>query len=73
MDVFKYHPDALIPLKDIVGKDGVIGVSQSTWYRGVREGRYPKPVKISKQRRAWRAGDLQAYLQSLNGSAPSVS
>lgn len=29
-------------------------VSRSTWYRGMNDGRYPKPVNISIRRRVWR-------------------
>lgn len=65
MDVFDLHPDTLVSLGEIVGEGGIIGVSVSTWYKGLREGRYPQPVAISKKRRAWRAGDLQDYLRNL--------
>lgn len=45
-------------LRDIVGnpKTGAKGyfpISAATWWRGVREGRYPKPVKLSPRTTAW--------------------
>ncbi|MFY8018041.1 MAG: helix-turn-helix transcriptional regulator [Inhella sp.] len=31
----------------------VFPVSRSTWYQGVKEGRYPKPIRLSERRVAW--------------------
>ncbi len=33
----------------------VIPVGKTCWWEGVREGRYPKPVKLSPRCTAWRA------------------
>jgi len=41
----------------------VIPVSKSTWWAGVRTGRYPKPVKHLGQRiTAWRVEDIRALI-----------
>ena len=45
----------------------VIPVSKSTWWQGVREGRYPKPVKLSANTTAWRAEDIRALIERLGG------
>jgi len=45
----------------------VIPVSKSTWWQGVREGRYPKPVKLSANTTAWRAEDIRALVERLGG------
>lgn len=37
----------------------IIPVAKSTWWAGVRTGRYPKPVKLSPGVTAWRAEDIQ--------------
>ncbi len=39
-------------------------VSKSTWWAGIREGRYPKPVKIGERCTAWRAEDIRALIES---------
>lgn len=36
----------------------IIPVSRSTWWAGVREGKYPKPVKLSVRTSAWRRTDI---------------
>jgi predicted DNA-binding transcriptional regulator AlpA len=43
----------------------LIPVSRTTWWRGVKEGRYPQGVKLSARRTAWRAEDIQALINSL--------
>jgi predicted DNA-binding transcriptional regulator AlpA len=35
-------------------------VSKSTWWKGIREGKYPKPVKLSERTSAWRESDIDA-------------
>ncbi len=35
-----------VRLKQILGPQGPIPVSKSTWWAGVKAGRYPKPVKL---------------------------
>jgi predicted DNA-binding transcriptional regulator AlpA len=44
----------------------IIPISRSTWLQGVREGRFPKPIKLSKRTTAWRVQDILALV---NGSA----
>lgn len=33
-------------------------VSKSTWWAGVRDGRFPKPVRLSRRCTAWRVSDI---------------
>lgn len=39
-------------------------VSKSTWWAGVREGRYPQPVKLGERATAWRAEDIRALIEA---------
>lgn len=55
-------------LSQIVGnpKQGIpaiIPVSKSTWWAGVKSGRYPKPVKLSEHVTAWRVEDIRAFIE----------
>ena len=38
-------------------------VSKSTWWDGVRSGRYPQPVKLGPRITAWRVEDIRALIQ----------
>ena len=44
-------------------------VSRSTWWAGVKSGRYPQPVKIGRRCTAWKVGDIKALLEG-NRDAP---
>jgi len=40
----------------------LIPVGRSTWWAGVKAGRYPAPVKLGARITAWRAEDLAALI-----------
>lgn len=42
-----------------------IPVSKTTWWDGVRSGRYPKGVALSSRTTAWRAEDIQKLILDL--------
>lgn len=39
-------------------------VSRSTWWHGVKTGKYPKAVKIGPNTTVWRAEDIRALIAS---------
>ncbi|WP_411727912.1 helix-turn-helix transcriptional regulator [Methyloglobulus sp.] len=45
--------------------DPIFPVSRSTWWSGVKSGKYPKPVKLSKRVTAWKAEDIMGLIESL--------
>lgn len=44
----------------------IIPVSASTWWRGVKAGRYPSPVRLTERTTAWRVEDIRALIDSLS-------
>lgn len=46
-----------------------IPVSKSTWWNGVRSGRFPQPVKLGPRMTAWRVEDVRALIA--NAGAPA--
>ena len=55
-------PDiALWSCRDVLSH---IPISRSSWWAGVKSGRYPAPVRISPKRVAWRASDIRALVAS---------
>ena len=43
----------------------VIPVSRSTWYAGIRSGRYPEPTHALGERiTAWRVEDIRALIEA---------
>jgi len=41
----------------------IIPVSKSTWWAGVKSGRFPKPVKLGPRITVWRVEDIRALIQ----------
>jgi predicted DNA-binding transcriptional regulator AlpA len=50
-------------LASILGPHGPIPVSKSTWWAGVKSGRFPKPVKLGPRITAWRIDDIRALIE----------
>lgn len=43
----------------------IIPVSKSTWWAGVKSGRYPQPVRtLGKRITAWRIEDIRTLIES---------
>lgn len=40
-------------------------VSRSSWWAGVREGRYPEPVRLGPRTTAWRVEDIRELIRRL--------
>jgi len=41
----------------------VFPVSKSTWWAGVKSGRYPQPVKLSARTTAWKVEEIKELLE----------
>lgn len=41
----------------------IIPVRKSTWWQGVRDGRFPKPVKLGPRTTAWRVEDIRKLIE----------
>lgn len=50
-------------LAAILAPRGPIPVSKSTWWSGVKLGRFPKPVKLGPRTTAWRVEDIRSLIE----------
>jgi prophage regulatory protein len=48
----------------------VYPIGRSTWWAGVRSGRYPAPVKLGPRITAWRVEEIRALLRDGEQTAP---
>lgn len=48
----------------IIKPDGPIPVSRSTWWAGIKDGRFPKPMKLGSRVTVWRAEDIRAMYET---------
>jgi prophage regulatory protein len=60
----------LLRLRQIIGDPNakppiprLIPVCKSTWYAGIKEGRFPAPVRLGERVVAWRAEDIRALIE----------
>ena len=63
------HLKGFLRLSAIIGPDGPIPISRSSWWAGVASGRFPKPVKLGPRTTAWRVEDIAALIETLGHSA----
>lgn len=69
MSNITYFPTTgFVRLSSILAPKGPIPVSKSTWWQGVKEGRFPKPQKLGPRTTVWKAEDIRALFErSTNG------
>ena len=41
----------------------IIPISKSSWWAGVKSGRFPKPMKLGPKTTAWRADEIFALIE----------
>lgn len=46
----------------------IIPISKSHWWAGVKDGKFPTPVKLGPRTTAWRASDIQTLVEQLSGN-----
>lgn len=53
-----------IRISEILAPKGPIPVCKSTWWSGVKSGRFPRPVKLGPRTTAWRVEDILALIEA---------
>lgn len=57
-------PSGFLRVKDIIAPNGPIPVSRSTWWQGVKDGRFPKPLKLGARVTVWRVDDIRDLIEN---------
>jgi prophage regulatory protein len=75
MQLNTFQSTGFLRLPQIVGNPkaeppilALIPVSKSTWWAGVKSGKYPKPVKLGTRTTAWKVEDIMALIDRLGGA-----
>lgn len=53
-----------VRLASILAPRGPIPVSKSTWWAGIKTGRFPQPVKLGPRITAWRVEDIRRLIET---------
>lgn len=64
---FDFPQAGFVRLAQILAPYGPIPVSKSTWWQGVKDGRFPKPEKLGPRTTVWRVEDIRALFESDDG------
>ena len=57
------NPAGYLRLKQVLQ---LIPVGKTTWWNGVKSGRFPEAVKLGPRTTAWRGADIQKLLEKLS-------
>lgn len=60
----KLPETGFVRLASILPPRGPIPVSKSTWWAGVKIGRFPQPVKLGPRTTAWRVEDIRRLIET---------
>lgn len=65
-DPYEFPETGFVRLKQIIAPYGPIPVSKSTWWAGVKDGRFPKPRKLGNRVTVWKANEIRALYEAEN-------
>ena len=46
----------------------ILPISASSWWKGVRSGKYPAPIKLGPRTTCWRASDILQLINHMDGA-----
>ena len=69
MEYSSFPRTGLVRLSQILAPCGPIPVSKSAWWQGVRDGRFPKPLKLGPRTTVWRVEEIRALFEGDQGQA----
>ena len=59
-----FPQSGFVRLSMILAPAGPIPVSKSTWWQGVKDGRFPKPQKLGPRTTVWKVEDIRALYET---------
>ena len=57
-------PTGFVRLASILAPQGPIPVGRSTWWAGVKIGRFPQPVKLGPRTTVWKVEDIRKLIET---------
>ncbi len=59
---FAPPPEKLLRLNVVLSR---VPISRSAWYQGVKDGKFPPPIKLGPKTSAWRESDVNRLIADL--------
>jgi len=63
MDYSTFPKTGFVRLSQILAPVGPIPIAKSTWWQGVKDGRFPKPQKLGPRTTVWKVEDIRALFE----------
>lgn len=63
IECYNFPNAGFVRLNQILAPQGPIPVSKSTWWLGIKDGRFPKPLKLGPKITVWRAEDICSLIE----------
>ncbi len=60
MALAEFPKTGFVRLSQILAPAGPIPVGKSTWWAGVKDGRFPRPVKLGTRITVWKVEEIRA-------------
>lgn len=51
----------------------IIPISKSAWWKGCKDGKYPKPLKLGPKTTVWKASEINAFLEKVRSESQESS
>ncbi len=61
--------EGFVRLSQFLGNGRVLPIGRSTWWAGVKSGRFPQPVKLLPRVTVWRVEDIRAVINNSESGA----
>ena len=73
-------PTGFLRINQIIGDNNanppippIIPVSRSSWWGGVRSGKYPNSIKLGPRTTVWRVEDVRSLVESFSANGGAAS
>ena len=66
MSEYEFPKTGFVRLSQILAPKGPIPVSKSTWWQGVKDGRFPQSYKLGPRMTVWKAEDIRTMFETQN-------
>ena len=63
MTDYNFPKTGFVRLSQILAPNGPIPVSKSTWWAGIKTGRFPQAHKLGPRTTVWKAKDIRALYE----------
>lgn len=60
---YEFPKTGFVRLSQILAPKGPIPVSKSTWWQGVKDGRFPQSYKLGPRTTVWKVEDIRAMFE----------